>query len=94
MYEDYSKNPKATECGYWQGCKVTAATDAWGPQVIVANEEHTVHLISACRKDHVAAEDLGYEVVERGPNKEDGWMGDWVEGGSWKTVQELFCNPI
>lgn len=67
-----------TECGFTKdGLKVTAATDAAGPQVIVKGtngDGEEIHLLSHPLKDHAAAEELGKEVVKKGYQFYGGWV--------------------
>jgi hypothetical protein len=63
---------QVTELGTTDGAKVTAATDAAGPQVIVQNEK--VHLLSRPLADHEAAVELGKRVVQEGTGVYAEWM--------------------
>lgn len=66
------------EAGTHDGCEVTAATDAAGPQVIVKGEN--VHLLSRPLKDHKSACSLADKVVKEGPSCHKDWY-DLKKGG-------------
>jgi len=70
-----------------KGNKVTAATDAAGPQVIVVGEN--VHLLSYPLKDHAAAVALGKRVVAEGYEIHDKWY-DLKKGGVGLNLFAVF----
>lgn len=76
---------EADELGYWQGCKVTAATDGAGPQVIVQGEGR--HLLSRPLKDHKAAVKMGKRVVREGPD----FYKEWADLAGGSIAEQLFA---
>jgi hypothetical protein len=78
---------QVSELGEKDGAKVSAVTDAAGPQVIVKGPN--IHLLSLPLKNHRAAVALGKKVVKRGTGVYPDWM-DLHNGGIETNLFAIF----